>query len=190
MPQGLPRKVRIAFLLQVVTVSLAVLACGWLISVVIKHGYVQNASQAEADDFFSMRTRDAVFPVPQSYYIDGWFVPAGVGTEGVPERLAALSPGYHELSEEELVRVDRRDLGTLYLAYDRSRVDTLLYSFAVLPIAVALLAVFAVSWLTYRVSRRLVAPVNWLAREVARWDPRQPDIGALSPGAVTLNVTS
>ena len=48
MPQGLPRKVRIAFLLQVVTVSLAVLACGWLISVVIKHGYVQNASQAEA----------------------------------------------------------------------------------------------------------------------------------------------
>ena len=91
MPQGLPRKVRIAFLLQVVTVSLAVLACGWLISVVIKHGYVQNASQAEADDFFAMRAGDPVFPVPQSYYIDGWFVPAGVGTEGVPERLAALA---------------------------------------------------------------------------------------------------
>ena len=125
MPQGLPRKVRIAFLLQVVTVSLAVLACGWLISVVIKHGYVQNASEAEADDFFAMRASDAVFPVPQSYYIDGWFVPAGVGTEGVPDRLSALPPGYHELSKAELVRVDRRELGTLYLAYDRDRVDTL-----------------------------------------------------------------
>ena len=190
MPQGLPRKVRIAFLLQVVTVSLAVLACGWLISVVIKHGYVQNASQAEADDFFAMRGSDAVFPVPQSYYIDGWFVPAGVGTEGVPDRLSALPPGYHELSENELVRVDRRDLGTLYLAYDRDRVDTLLYSFAVLPIAVALIAVFAVSGLTYRVSRRLVAPVNWLAREVARWDPRQPDVSALSPENLPADIGS
>lgn len=181
MPQGLPRKVRIAFLLQVVTVSLAVVACGWLIAAVIKHGYVQSASQAEADDFFAMRGNDPTFPVPQSYYIDGWFVPAGVGTDGVPDRLAALPPGYHELSEAEVVRVDRRETGTLYLAYDRDRVDTLLYSFAVLPVAVALLAVFAVSWLTYRVSRRLVAPVNWLAREVARWDPRHPDVGALAP---------
>jgi signal transduction histidine kinase len=51
----------------------------------------------------------------------------------------------------------------------------------VLPILVALLAVILVSWLTYRVSKRLVAPVNWLAREVARWDPRQPDVSALAP---------
>jgi signal transduction histidine kinase len=187
-PQGLPRKVRIAFLLQVVTVSLAVVACGWLIAAVIKHGYVQNASQAEADDFFAMRGSDPAFPVPQSYYIDGWFVPAGVGTEGVPERLVALPPGYHELSQAEMVRVDRRRPGTLYLVYDRDRVDTLLYSFAVLPVAVALLAVFAVSWLTYRVSRRLIAPVNWLAREVARWDPRHPDVSALAPENLPADV--
>ncbi len=181
MPQGLPRKVRIAFILQGVIVSLAVLACGWLISVVIKQGFVQNASQSEADDFFSMRAHDPAYPVPQSRNIDGWFVPAGVGTEGVPSRLAALPPGYHELSDTELVRVDRRALGTLYLAYDRDRVNRLLYGFAVLPILVALLAVVLVSWLTYRVSKRLVAPVNWLAREVARWDPRQPDVSALAP---------
>jgi signal transduction histidine kinase len=181
MPQGLPRKIRVAFILQVVMVSLAVLACGWLISAVIKHGFVQSASLAEADDFFAMRLRDPAHPVPQGRYIDGWFVPAGVGTEGVPSRLARLPPGYHELSETELVRVDRRAAGTLYLSYDRSRIDQLLYGFAVLPILVALLAVFLVSWLTYRVSKRLVAPVNWLAREVARWDPRQPDVSALAP---------
>src|SRR5687768_7617728 len=181
MPQGLPRKVRIAFILQVVMVSLAVLACGWLVTMVIKHGYVQNASQAEADDFFAMRAQDPAHPVPQGRYIDGWFVPAGVGTEGVPSRFAALTPGYHELSDVELVRVDRRAPGTLYLAYERDRVDRLLYGFAVLPILAALLAVFLVSWLTYRVSKRLVAPVNWLAREVARWDPRQPDVSALAP---------
>ena len=160
MPQGLPRKVRIAFILQVVMVSLAVVGFGWLVPVVIKHGYVQSASQAEAEDFFASRARDPAHPVPQGRYIDGWFVPVGVSSEGVPSRLAALPPGYHELSETELVRVERRASGTLYLAYDRDRIDRLLYGFAVVPITIALLAVFAVSWLTYRVSKRLVAPVN------------------------------
>ena len=190
MPQGLPRKVRIAFILQVVMVSLAVVGFGWLVPVVIKHGYVQNASQAEAEDFFASRERDSAHPVPQGRYIDGWFVPAGVGTEGVPSRLAALPPGYHELSETELVRVERHPSGTLYLAYDRDRIDRLLYGFAVIPITIALLAVFAVSWLTYRVSKRLVAPVNWLAREVARWDPRQPDVNALAPENLPADIGS
>lgn len=190
MPQGLPRKIRIAFILQVLMVSLAVLACGWLISVVIKHGFVQKASQAEADDFFAMRAHDPVYPVPHGRYLDGWFVPAGVGLVGVPTRVTALAPGYHELSDTELVRVDRRAPGTLYLAYDRDRIDGLLYGFAVLPIAIALLAVFAVSLLTYRVSRRMVAPVNWLAREVARWDPRRPDISALAPENLPADIGS
>ena len=39
--------------------------------------------------------------------------PAGVGTVGVPPRLPALSPAYHGLPKAELVRIDRRDRGTL-----------------------------------------------------------------------------
>lgn len=190
MPQGLPRKIRIAFILQVVMVSLAVLVSAWLVTAVIKHGFLQNASQAEVDDFFTMRAQDPAHPVPHGRNFQGWFVPAGVGTEGVPSRIAALGVGYHDISSAELVRVDRRALGTLYLVYDRDRVDRLLYSFAVLPIALALLAVFAVSWLTYRLSKRLVAPVNWLAREVARWDPRQPDVSALAPENLPADIGS
>ena len=36
MPHGLPRKIRIAFLLQVVLASLAIMLGGYLISLVIK----------------------------------------------------------------------------------------------------------------------------------------------------------
>lgn len=182
MPQGLPRKIRIAFILQVVVVSLAVVLGGYVVSAVIKLGYVQSASHAEADNFFARRAGDPGYPVPQGRYVEGWFVPAGVGNDGVPAEVAALPPGYHELhAAGQLVRIERRPSGTLYLVYDRSRLDALLYNFAVLPIVLGLLAVFAVSWLTYRASKRLIAPVNWLAREVARWDPRQPDVGALAP---------
>jgi signal transduction histidine kinase len=188
MPQGLPRKIRIAFILQVVMVSLAVVACGWVVSTVIRHGFIQRVSQAEAEDFFMRRAGDPAYPVPESRTVDGWFVPAGLVPEGVPTEIANLRPGFHELRGDRAVRVERRQDGTLYLAYDRAKIDGLLYSFAVLPIALALVAVLLVSWLTYGVSKRLVTPVNWLAREVASWDPRRPDIGALSPQRLPADI--
>jgi signal transduction histidine kinase len=190
MPQGLPRKIRIAFILQVVVVSLAIVACGWVVSSVIRHGFVQRVSAAEAEDFFMRRAGNPAYPVPNSRTVDGWFVPAGAPATGVPSDVANMPPGFHELEGDEAVRVERRAEGTLYLAYDRSKINGLLYSFAVLPIALALVAVLLVSMLTYGVSKRLVAPVNWLAREVASWDPRRPDIGALSPERLPADIGS
>jgi signal transduction histidine kinase len=45
----------------------------------------------------------------------------------------------------------------------------------------ALFAIYGATWLTYKVSKRLVSPVAWLARQVSRWDPLHPDIAALAP---------
>ena len=133
MPQGLPRKIRIAFILQVVMVSLAVIACGWAVSAVVRHGFVQRVSQAEVEDFFMRRASDPAYPVPNSRNVDGWFVPAGGTADAVPEPLRALSPGFHEVPEQEqAVRIERRPAGTLYLVYDRGNIDRLLYTFAVL----------------------------------------------------------
>jgi len=190
MPQGLPRKIRIAFILQVVVVSLAIIACGWVVSSVIRHGFVQRVSEAEAEDFFMRHAGNPAYPVPNSRTVDGWFVPAGAPAVDVPSDVASMPPGFHELEGDEAVRVERRAEGTLYLAYDRSKINGLLYSFAVMPIALALVAVLLVSMLTYGVSKRLVAPVNWLAREVASWDPRRPDIGALSPERLPADIGS
>ena len=190
MPQGLPRKIRVAFILQVVAVCLAVIACGWVVSAVVRHGFVQKLSQAEADDFFLRHSGDPGHVVPHTRNLDGWFVPAG-GDGAVPPDIAALPPGFHELPDQErAVRVERRDEGTLYLVYDRGSIDRLLYGFVVLPIAVSLVVVLLVSGLTYSVSKRLVTPVNWLAREVAAWDPRRPDIGALSPERLPPDIGS
>jgi signal transduction histidine kinase len=48
-------------------------------------------------------------------------------------------------------------------------------------IAIALVAVVSVTWLGYRATRRVVAPMDWLLREVSRWDPQRPDTTALAP---------
>lgn len=192
MPQGLPRKIRVAFVLQTVTVTLSLLACAWLVPEVVRRSFVQQASAVEAEDFFVRRAGDPAHPPPHSRNISGWFVPAGASAAlAPPPNLADLPPGYHDLRDSELaVRVERRPAGTLYLAYDRGSIDRLLYAYALLPSVLALLLVLLVSWLTYRVSKRLVAPVNWLAREVAAWDPRRPDFHALSPDRLPADIGS
>ena len=53
-----------------------------------------------------------------------------------------------------------------------------------IAIVAALLAIVSVSWLTYRTARRMLAPMEWLLSEVARWDPRRPDTRALAPDRI------
>ncbi|HEY1142242.1 MAG TPA: HAMP domain-containing sensor histidine kinase [Lysobacter sp.] len=191
MPQGLPRKIRIAFLLQVVLVSLAVIAAGWLVSLVIRVGFIRNASQAEATDFFVQRGANPAYDLPHGRNFKSWFIRDGYQPIGLPEGIAQLPEGHHDLRARDLqVRVKKGGGGTLYIVYDQDRIDRLMYAYAVLPVALGLGAVFLVSLLTYRVSKRLVTPVNWLAREVAAWDPRQPNIDALAPHRLPPDIGS
>ena len=56
----------------------------------------------------------------------------------------------------------------------------------IVAICIALLAIVSVTWMTYRAARHLLAPMHWLLREVGRWDPADPDTGALA----AINVPS
>lgn len=51
-------------------------------------------------------------------------------------------------------------------------------------IAIALSAIVGAMWMGYRATKRALEPMDWLLREVARWDPQRPDTGALAPGNV------
>ena len=168
MPQGLPRKIRIAFLLQVVLVSLAVILAGWLVSLVIRVGFIRSASEAEAADYFARKGMDAGYSLPHGSNFKSWFVPDGKqAPTALPASIARLPAGHYDLRDQDMqVRVAKGDGGTLYIVYDQDRIDRLMYAYAVLPVALGLGAVFAVSLLSYRVSKRLVTPVNWLASRV------------------------
>ena len=58
----------------------------------------------------------------------------------------------------------------------------------VVAILLALGSIVAVSWMTYRATRRLLAPVDWLLCEVSSWDPQRPDTRALSPDRIPVEV--
>lgn len=59
---------------------------------------------------------------------------------------------------------------------------------AMVAIVIALVAIVGVTWMTYRATKRLLAPMYWLLREVSRWDPQRPDTRALAPERIPDNV--
>src|SRR5690606_13388701 len=79
------------------------------------------------------------------------------------------------------VLVDERDDARLYLTFPRTAMDARSLQMVLAPLLLALLALSASAWFTYRNAKRMVAPLNWLAEQVRRWDPMEPVTGVLAP---------
>ena len=189
MPHGLPRKIRIAFILQMVMASLAIVVAFYVVATLFKYSFIQTTLQEEAQHYWQLYEASPVQPPPNTYNLRGYLVEAGFSSLSLPENLRMLQPGFHDLEAAgQLVWVDRRPAGTLYLVFLRSQATRVELWFAVLPAMLALFAIYGATWLTYQSSKRLVSPVAWLARQVARWDPRRPDIAALAPERLPADV--
>jgi len=128
--------------------------------------------RAQADEYWSLIEQSPARPVlPDTELIDGYFVPAGEAG-GLPESLRGLPAGRHFVAAESRdVLVEARDRGLLVLSMDFSYARRVLWMLGVLLMLGGIVAIHLVSWFTYRTTRRLVAPVSWLAEEVSRWEP-------------------
>ncbi|WP_372015600.1 sensor histidine kinase [Pseudoxanthomonas sp. 10H] len=182
MPHGLPRKIRIAFIVQMVMASLAILVAFYVVAALFKYSFIQATLQDEAQHYWALHEASPAQPPPNNLALRGYLVEAGYSNLALPAHLRGLAPGFHDLAAEgELVWVDQRAPGTLYLVYLREQATRVALWFAVLPAMLALFAIYGATWLTYKASKRMVSPVAWLARQVSRWDPRHPDVAALAP---------
>lgn len=182
MPHGLSRKIRIAFIVQMALASLAILLAFYVVTTLFKYSFIQATLKDEAQHFWELHQASPVQPPPNNFALRGYLVETGYSNLPLPPQLRPLEPGFHELVDDgQLVWVDRQPAGTLYLVYLREQATRVALWFAVLPAMLALFAIYAATWLTYKASNRLVSPVAWLARVVSRWDPRHPDIAALAP---------
>jgi signal transduction histidine kinase len=180
MPQGLPRKLRLAFLLQAVMASLVILVGTYAGVVVVKSELARQSLQGEAEYYWERHASDPSWQAPDSRALHGYAVVDGASAAAVPPALRNLTPGLHSV-RDMLVLVEQRGDTRLYLVYSRSQIARLSWKLVLVPMLLALLAVAASSWFTYRMSRRLVAPLHWLAREVGRWNPVEIDTSALAP---------
>jgi signal transduction histidine kinase len=179
MPEGLPRRLRFAFMVQVAVASLVIVSGTWVSVVVARQEIAQHAMQEEVDYFWQMRGVDPAHEPPDESRLRG-YVAEGGDESSLPSELRGLAPGLHTL-DEQVVMVDRRGATELVLAYPRTEMNARSVKMVLAPLVLALLALAASALLTYRNARRIVAPLDWLARSVRDWDPMEPDPTVLGP---------
>ncbi|WP_407354202.1 sensor histidine kinase [Luteimonas sp. R10] len=182
MPQGLPRKLRFVFLLQAALVSLAIVIGVSLACAVAVRVLIDARLRAEADEYWSMRAADGAYLLPRTDAIEVYAAAPRSLPDDLPAVLRPLSPGIHRLPGfGRYALVDERPAGRLYVSMSFAHATRVLWSGALVLMLTAMLALYLVTWLTYRTSRRLVAPVSWLADEVSRWEPDTVDAARLAP---------
>lgn len=193
MPQGLPRKIRLAFITQAllssVVISLGLLAVG----LVVRHALLVDRWAMEAEMVFAAPPGERDALMPRTTTLRGWWSPAGSVDTRVPASLRDLPDGLHDIdigAPLGSVYVQRRASGTFLIEFSSDTIDHAILLTAVLGLLLSLSAIYFTSWLTYRVSKKLIAPVSWLAEAVSRWDPRDPDASSVGPSHLPDDASS
>jgi signal transduction histidine kinase len=184
----LSRKLKYAFILQAAMATFAIVLGAYAGTVVVKDELSKRTLREEAARFWERHAVDPGVRPPETSVISGTYVPDPAQLAGVPAAYRGMGLGFHELAPQRtLVLVEETTQGRLYLGYQRTRLDQIAMWLVSIPVALALLAIFASTWYTYGMAKRMVEPVSWLAREVARWNPREPDTTALASDQLPLN---
>ena len=185
MPQSLPRKLRYVFTLQAVMACLAVAIGLYLAGFLVSQHLAHARMRAEAASWWAGHARNAAYPLPNTSTVNGFFAPAG-HRSAAPSPLLDLPPGIHEVDgsdRDDRILVETRPEGTLYLRMSFRLVESVVGWTTLFSVLLSVLAISSISWLSYRSSKRLVIPVNRLAREVSQWDPRAPDVSSIEAEA-------
>ncbi|MDV0439926.1 sensor histidine kinase [Xanthomonas sacchari] len=189
MPHGLPRKLRLALIARIVFAGCVVTLASYLVVAIVQHSLVGSILQQEARYYWRVHAQQPQQLPPNTHSLRGYLVAPGQSDAAVPVDLRGLAPGLHEdRPGGEIVLVDQNPSGRLYLVFLRAPAQRLAFWFGVVPTLLTLIAVIVVAWLTWRVSRRLLSPMNWLARRVSRWDPRHPAAADLAPENLPADV--
>lgn len=187
MAQGLPRKIRIAFVTQALLSSVVISLVLLVVGLLIRHQLLDHRWRAEADAVFAAPAAQRQAQLPRATTTRAWFIPAGASESTLPAELAGRSPGLHDLNSGtplDSAFIDRRAAGTFVARFSSGIVDQAILLTGLLDLVLTLAAIYLSSYLNYRTSARLVSPVSWLAEVVQRWDPRDPDGSMLTPASL------
>lgn len=191
MPQGLPRRIKLAFIAQALVATI-VLTLGIVLGgLSVRQAMLHEQLQREAQAFWDARRTDPAHPLPITALLTGYLQQPGVAPVAAPAGVLVLPAGLNDSpSGPQVVFVDPRTEGTLYLLLSPQLINRAIFWTGAVALLLALMVIYLASWLTYRTSKRLVSPVSWLATVVAQWDPRAPDAGLLSPASLPRDSAS
>jgi signal transduction histidine kinase len=179
MPQGLPRRIKLAFIAQALMASAMLVLLLLVAGVLVREGMLGWIAQQEAKRFWSAQSAGASDALLRGPALNSYYVPASGTAPAALPNMAELSPGINRSQFNHYYYVEERPQGRFVLSLYTGLIDaTILWTMlGALLIAMGTSSVMA--WLTYRMTKRMVTPVSWLANVVARWDPRAPDTSSI-----------
>lgn len=172
--KGLNRRLGRSLLLQAIYISLAVLVGIFVAARLVENVLIEQALVGEATYYWEKEAAHPGKPLPDTQNMTTYREGQG---EGVPEFLAGLEPGFHnlEVPREILVLVSDKGSERLYLVFEVEQVEQLVTLFGLIPLSLALTVIYLSLYSAYRVSRQAVSPIVALARQVQDLDPSAPD---------------
>lgn len=172
--RGLTRRLGRELLLQAVYISLAVIVSVYVAARLMESVLIEQAIKQEADYYWSREADRPGSALPDTKNLTAYR--HGMG-DGVPAYLGDLPPGFHSHDEprKTLTFVSERDGKRLYLVFETGQVGELVTLFGIIPLALALIVIYLSLFSAYRISRRAVSPIEYLARQVKTINPADPD---------------
>ncbi len=189
--RGLRAKLGTAFILQAAAVSCGAILGVYAAAAVLQNVLLKRALTEESQHYINVLETRPDFPEPNTYNMTGYLLRSGQSLETIPEHVRAFEPGFHNLREGDkrpLLYISDSNQGRLFLVFDQEQVGRLALWFGMVPLTLVLVLVYLATWLTYRLSRRAVSPIIWLANMVRDFDPQKPDLSVLSPERVPSDV--
>jgi len=166
------------FLFQVILISAAASIGIYSAALVAEDLLVNEALAGEADYFWQRYQQDSNASLPDTLNLLGYLHDPIAGHHA-PDWLRNLPAGMQRAQHEgqqPIVHVSENAGRTLYLVFDEEQVSRLSFYFGIVPLAVVLLVLYALSYLTYLQAKRAISPIVQVAAQMAHFDINRTEL--------------
>ncbi|MGB0996838.1 MAG: sensor histidine kinase [Pseudomonadales bacterium] len=164
--RGLVAKLGRVLALQVALISLAVAAGIYVTYTIVQDSLINEALENEATHFWSLYEQNPQQALPNTNNMLGYLA-VGDEMQGVPEQFRSYGSGFLGRVQvgdaEPILYVSEKDQSRLYLIFASEDVSDLAFFFGIVPLSLALVLIYGLSFLTYRLSHRAISPIVQLA---------------------------
>ena len=170
--RGLVAKLGRVLVLQVALISATVAAGIYVTNTIVQDSLVNEALENEAAHFWTLYRENPEQALPNTANMLGYLA-VDEQMKGVPQQFHAYSPGFAGRVQfgdaEPILYVTENEQARLYLIFASENVSDLAFFFGILPLSIALVFIYGLSFLTYRLSHRAISPIVQLADYLERF---------------------
>jgi len=171
------------FILQLTLISVLTVTGVLAASVIAERVLVKTALSGEATYFWNNRAHAEDFALPDTLNLQSYI--SSDATTELPLEFHGLQPGQHKVSidgDQRIVYVSTQADETLYLLFQSDTVSNLAFYFGILPLALVLLLMYSLAYLTYVLSKRAISPLTRLASSIENYDFTARELSELPLG--------